>query len=186
LYSINFTPFRLLVHCIGALAVFAWNINSFVTRTMDSHSNEKCSKCDKRLAREGCTQSACLLCCTDVSGCEPHSKSRAQAQWRKDVLEGATEIQRLAAQRRKLRIPEVPGKRFFRESGFVYQGDTVVIWDLHKYARNAKWRDDAIRKSLRRRKTITPADRPRLRINRQRFRRIMNELYNMIPNESSS
>jgi hypothetical protein len=153
---------------------------------MESNSNEKCAKCEKRLAREGCTQAACLICCTDVSGCEPHNKSRAQAQWKKDVLAGQTEIQLLAAQRRKLRIPEVSGKRFFWESGFVYQGDSVVIWDLREFASNAKWRDDAIRKSLRRRKTTTSVDRPRLRINRRRFRRIMNELYNnMVPDHSS-
>ena len=146
-------------------------------RTMDSNGNDKCCKCDKRLAREGCTQSACLLCCTDLSGCESHKKSRAQAQWKKDVLAGTTDIQVLAAQLRKRRIPEAPGKRFFRESGFLYQGDTVVIWDVQEYSRNSKWKDDAIRKSLRRRKATNPYDRPRLRINRQRFRRIMNDLY---------
>jgi hypothetical protein len=149
-----------------------------VTPTNDSSNIVRCRKCEKRLARDGCTQAACLVCCTDLVQCESHKKPRALAQWKQDVLAGTTEIQQLASKQRRLRIPDT-SKRFFRESGFVYQGDTVVIWNLCEFACNPKWRDDAIRKSIRRTKTTTGHNMaiPRLRINRRRFRQTMNDLF---------
>ena len=136
-------------------------------------SNVKCGKCSKRMAREGCTQLACLQCCDDFNGCESHRKPRAHALWKEQVLAGTTDVQSLAAAKRKMRIP---AGRVFREPGFVYQGDTVVIWDLRAFARNPKWREEAIRKSIRRSK-VTPRHIPRLRNSRKRFRRLMTELY---------
>lgn len=141
-------------------------------------SNVKCVKCNRRLAREGCTQSACILCCEDLTGCESHRKPRLHALWKEQVLAGTTEVQQLAAAKRKMRIPS--GRRFFREPGFVYQGDTVVIWDLQAYAQNPKWRDDAVRKAVRRSKSTCHNNSPtfrRLRNSRKRFRRLMHEFY---------
>lgn len=145
----------------------------------------KCSKCNKRIAREGCTQLACIQCCDDLVGCEIHKKPRAHAIWKEKILNGTTDVQRMAAAKRNMRIP---AGRFFREPGFVYQGDTVVIWDVRAYARNPKRREEAIRKSLRRRSSssissVAKTDQqqqrqgeghvvPRLRNSRKRFRQI--------------
>lgn len=136
-------------------------------------SSKKCVKCTKRVAREGCTQTACLQCCEDQN-CESHKKPRAHALWKEQVLAGTTHVQKLAAAKRNLRM----GKRFFREPGFCYTGDTVVIWDIRAYYRIPKLREDAIRKSLRRRNlstsSETQASRP-LRNSRKRFHRLVEE-----------
>lgn len=51
----------------------------------------------------------------------------------------------------------------FREPGFVYLGDTVVIWNIHEYLANPKWKEDALRKSMKRKErnipTIQQSDR---------------------------
>jgi hypothetical protein len=150
----------------------------------------KCRKCDKRTAKEGCTQLACIQCCDDDLGCESHKKQRALALWKEQVLAGKTDVQIEAARIRKMRIQNGIGKQrcFFREPGFVYQGDTVVVWDIRAYASNPKWRDDAIRKSTRRKRAELAAKigvhengstlpHRRLRNSRKRFSRIMNVLY---------
>ena len=141
----------------------------------------KCIKCNKRWAREGCTQKACLNCCDDLEGCETHKKPRAQAELKEQILAGTTEVQKLAAAKRKLRIP---ANNFFREPGFVYQGDTVIIWDIRAYVRDEKAaRDEAVRMSKRRakHKRDTEADAPTtvkpLRNSRKRFRRIWDDLF---------
>jgi len=149
----------------------------------------KCGKCQKRLAREGCTQLACLLCCSDVDGCETHKKPRAQALLKEQILAGTTETQKNAAAKRRVRIPETG--RFFREPGFVYQGDTVVIWDLRAYVSNPKWREDAQRKAMRRQRARgLEAHHPPLRTSRKRFHRIVEKLYrqslNMKPASETS
>jgi hypothetical protein len=82
----------------------------------------------------------------------------------------------------------------FREPGFVYQGDTVIIWSLRDYISNPKWREDALRKSNRRRARTTDAmeatdltqklSKPR-RNRRKRFRRTMESLYKKSLEESS-
>lgn len=108
-------------------------------------TSTKCIVCSKRVAREGCTMTACLQCCTDDS-CESHRKPKANALWKAQVLEGTTDTQLLVKQIRSRAVC----KGRFREKGFRYQGDTIVIWDLRQYMRNQKWRDDAIRKSARR------------------------------------
>ena len=141
----------------------------------------RCTKCIKRKAREGCTLSACLLCCAD-DGCPVHKKAKEQRAWREQVIAGTTGVQRWATEKRRKRIPA--GR--FREPGFVYQGDTIILWNLRTYARNAKWREEAIRKSRRRNgaqtnatlSTSTASRRCRpLRNSRQRFTRIVEELY---------
>jgi hypothetical protein len=150
----------------------------------------KCQKCDKRSAKEGCTQLACIQCCDDGLGCESHKKQRSLAIWKEQVLSGTTDVQIEAARIRKMKIQSGNGKQrcFFREPGFVYQGDTVVIWDIRAYASNPKWRDDAIRKSTRRKRAElatkigvhengTTFPNRRLRNSRKRFSRIMNDLY---------
>jgi hypothetical protein len=146
---------------------------------------EKCVKCSRRVARDGCTQQACLLCCNDVEGCESHRRPRQQAAWKEQVLAGTTAVQRAAAERRRLRIP---AKSFMREPGFVYSGDTVVIWDIRVFASVPKWKEDALRKSLRRKKqqlesaTLAQEERrpKRLRNSRKRFHRIMEERYRQV------
>ena len=141
-----------------------------------SATTNKCAKCQKRMAREACTQGACLTCCDDLEGCEVHKKPRAQALLKEQILAGTTETQKLAAARRRMRIPD--SGRFFKEPGFVYQGDTVVIWDVRAYARNPKWREDAVRKSVRRQRALVLKDHYRpLRNSRKRFRRIAEMWY---------
>lgn len=152
------------------------NLKNNGSTTAVATAVNKCSKCQKRLAREGCTQMACLNCCSDLDGCETHKKPRAQALLKEQILAGTTETQKLAAAKRRMRIPETG--RFFREPGFVYQGDTVVIWDLRAYASNPKWREDALRKSIRRKRARSlEAHRPPLRTSRKRFHRIVEKFH---------
>ncbi|KAL3930204.1 MAG: hypothetical protein SGBAC_011863 [Bacillariaceae sp.] len=39
----------------------------------------------------------------------------------------------------------------FKETNFQYLGDTVVIWNLKEYLDHPKWKEDALRRSLKRR-----------------------------------
>jgi len=152
-----------------------------------SSATTKCRNCNKRLAREGCTQAACLNCCDD-DGCEKHKKGKEQAIWKRQVLEGTTDIQVMA---KRIRSRVIPKKRF-REQGFAYAGDTVVIWNLREYLRNPKWREDALRKSSRRKirsenrsdesktsptKVVARTKQSRLASRRRRFRRFIEERY---------
>jgi hypothetical protein len=109
--------------------------------------SSKCSKCQKRKGAEGCHQTACLACCDDLT-CVPHKRPREYAAWKAQVLQGSTLIQQRAAELRSRRIPDK--RRFVKEPGFVYTGDTIVIWNVREYLANPKWRDDAIRKCSRR------------------------------------
>jgi len=120
--------------------------DSFNKEAVEAHSRLKCSKCKKRQSREGCTQDACLQCCSDGS-CEKHRKSKDNAMFRDHVLTGTTSVQLLAKEQRAKAIR--PGR--FHEPGFQFQGDTIVIWNIYEYMGNPKWRDDAVRKSIRRR-----------------------------------
>lgn len=134
----------------------------------------RCQHCEKRTALAGCTQFSCLHCCTDEA-CERHQKSREQAAWKDQVLAGTTDVQQRAKVLRNKALQ--PGR--FREPGFAFQGDTVVIWNVREYAANSKWREDAVRKSLRRqarRMDGVPLTKP-LRNNRRRFHRIMERLH---------
>eukprot|EP00977_Amphora_coffeiformis_P015495 scaffold4525_cov132-Amphora_coffeaeformis.AAC.3 len=114
-----------------------------------------CRQCQKRHAHRECPAHACHVCCTTTATtttCPKHAAMRAKQQWRQRVLEGKTDVQLFAAAKRKALLPKHGGK-FHRESGFVYAGDTVVIWNLREYYDNPKWRDDARRRSIRRQQT---------------------------------
>ena len=83
----------------------------------------------------------------------------------------------------------------FHETNFLYQGDTIVIWDIQEYIKfdTNHNKNDALRKSIRRNKLHLPPTSSSLlalnsetarstvllRNNRKRFRRIMNDLYRM-------
>ena len=104
-----------------------------------SHSNTQINS--------GCTQSVCLKCCTDIQGCIVHKEQRDQAMFRDQVLQGTTDLQKALQEKRSKLI--VKGR--FRESGFTYMGDTVIIWNLREYLANSKWKEEALRKSSKRR-----------------------------------
>ena len=150
----------------------------------------KCQICKQRACKDGCPFQCCFQCCTS-DDCQVHQKQRAVAQWKQQVLLGTTPIQVQAQRRRKLRIGGIKQKRsFFHETNFVYQGDTVVIWDIQEYMRCDTQLNDALRKSIRRNKLLqhhyhhsessTACHSKKmlpLRNNRRRFHRIMNDLY---------
>jgi hypothetical protein len=131
----------------------------------------KCSQCNKRKSAEGCDMGACLACCTNLA-CLPHKRGREVAAWKLQVLAGTTPVQLLAADLRRRRIPLK--QRFVREPGFVYTGDTIVIWNIREYLANPKWKEEAIRKTLRRqaRDQGLPKTR-RLGNSKKRFRRFL-------------
>lgn len=70
-----------------------------------------------------CTQSVCLKCCDD-DGCEVHKEQREQALFREEVFAGTSLLQLQAKDKRS----KLVAKGRFREPGFCYMGDTVVIW----------------------------------------------------------
>jgi hypothetical protein len=107
--------------------------------------------------------------------CEVHKEQREQNEWKGQILAGRTWIQEDARSKRKMLLSQ----RRFREPGFVYMGDTVVIWNLREYMANPKWREDALRKANKRkaREMESGEVKPRLTNSRKRFHRIVNELY---------
>jgi hypothetical protein len=107
--------------------------------------SKKCGTCQKRVASKGCVISCCVQCC-DNDTCEKHLQIKEKQRWKEQVLSGTTEIQKLAREKQLLLLH----KKRFREPGFKYVGDTVVIWSIYEYAQNNKWREDAIRRSNRR------------------------------------
>jgi hypothetical protein len=160
------------------------------TRIVDPTSSSKCTQCSKRFAVKGCAQTACTLCCSDET-CEKHKRLREQAEWKEQVISGTTWVQSEAKMKRSKLLKH--GR--FREPGFVYQGDTVIIWSLRDYVSNPKWREDALRKSNRRRARTTDAieandltqkllNKPK-RNRRKRFHRMMEILYKKSLEESS-
>jgi hypothetical protein len=153
---------------------------SHIPEPSQSSYNTKCGKCSRFAAKE-CTRAYCFQCCDDEA-CEKHKKLREIALFKEHILAGTTDIQLLAKEKRAKLLP--PGR--FREPGFVYQGDTVVIWSLREYMRNPKWREDAVRKSNRRKArrsdAITSDDqmesfRRPIGNSRKRFRQIFEELH---------
>lgn len=76
-----------------------------------------------------------------------HKEQRDQALFRDQVLTGTTHVQRALQDKRSKLI--VKGR--FRESGFTYMGDTVILWNIREYLANPKWKEEAIRKSRKRR-----------------------------------
>jgi hypothetical protein len=125
----------------------------------------------------GCSQESCLHCCTSTE-CEAHAESRARQKYHADLLLGNTEIARRAKQVRALAL--LPGA--FRESGFVSMTQTIKIWDLREFMANPKWKEDAVRKSQKRKarefETTTTSDAPpRLKNSRKRFRLLLDNWY---------
>ena len=108
-----------------------------------------CVHCQKRNASKDCPDTACSACCTaSALACPKHAAVRAKQNWRQLVLQGRTPEQLLAAEKRKSLLPKHSP---FKESGFRYTGDTVVIWNIRDYYANPKWRVDARRRSNKRR-----------------------------------
>jgi hypothetical protein len=121
------------------------------TTTNNNAAKLKCSVCKIRMQLESCSQQACLNCCTDVEKCEGHKKRRQQANFKAQILEGTHFVQKEAARIRELKIqPETRKLLHIREPNIIYQGETIVIWDIRTYMRNPKWREDARRKSIKR------------------------------------
>jgi hypothetical protein len=145
--------------------------------TQIESSSNRCAQCSKRFAVKECAQAACTLCCSDEA-CEKHKRLREQADWKEQVMSGTTWVQSEARLKRSKLLK--PGR--FREPGFVYQGDTVVIWSLRDYIRNPKWREDALR--------MTDVEltqklcQPR-RNRRKLFHRMMENLYRKSLEETS-
>jgi hypothetical protein len=90
-------------------------------------------------------------------------------------MAGNTDVQLSARDRRGRLIP----RGLFRETNFVYMGDTVVIWDLQSCVGMPKLRDEVLRKCQKRkaREVAVAPNKPLLRNNKKRFRRIMEHLY---------
>lgn len=136
----------------------------------------KCRKCGRRPATKGCYEKLCLGCC-DSDKCERHQKTKDQARLKEQILAGTTDVQLMAKAIRGKRLQ--PGR--FREPGFKYVGDSVVIWNIREFGTNDKWKDEAIRKSYRRNArrmdAITDLPPKKLRINIRRFHRIVEQRY---------
>jgi hypothetical protein len=126
----------------------------------------------------GCSQSACLQCCSDEK-CKAHAESREKKSYNADLLQGNTEIARLAKRQRELIV--LPGR--FRESGFVFTEQTIKIWDIREYLSNPKWRDDAVRRCQKRKARELGMDVPKVKISRRRFQNFLDNRYNQSTNQ---
>ena len=85
-----------------------------------------------------------MKCCNDPT-CEPHREARAELSKKQAILDGTDYITRTANAKRASKVS--PGS--FYDTNISYFGETVVIWNVHDFMKNDKWRDDAIRKSAR-------------------------------------
>lgn len=89
------------------------------------------------------------------------------------MLSGTTDINKKAQAKRASTI--LPGS--FREPGFLYLNQTITIWNRNKFMENRKWKEDAIRRSEKRKARDASSKRPVLRNSRKRFRTIMEDFY---------
>jgi hypothetical protein len=121
----------------------------------------------------GCTESACISCCEDAE-CEAHKEARQQTLWNKQILSGTTWIHQRGKDKRAKLLP----KGRFREPGFTYLGDTVVVWNVREYLANPKWKEDALRKANKRtaRAAESSIGKP-TGTSRKRFRRLVEDRY---------
>ena len=119
--------------------------------------------------------------------CEGHRALREEKRRQDEIMAGTATINQMATRQRKLAVK--PGA-FPGEAAFQYLKESLVIWDCRVYMSNPKWREDAIRKSEKNKRTrevylsslpssngagIKPTTKREGR--RKRFNRIMNELY---------
>lgn len=110
-----------------------------------------------------------------------HDELREKERWKEQVLAGTTPTQLKAKEIREKAIP----KGRFRERDFCYLGDTLVLWDLKQYLANPAWRDDAVRKSKKRKMrqlnnevgNAPMISSSKRRNRRKRFQQKMEELY---------
>lgn len=145
----------------------------------------KCRNCGKKPGTKGCVAGRCINCCEE-STCARHNRTREQLQMKEQILAGTTDVQRMAREKRSKLLK--PGR--FRETGFLYQGDTVVIWNIRDYVDNEKWRDDAVRKSLRRKVRQMDIVGGECKVKpvvsgKRRFRKLMDERYHILQKRSS-
>lgn len=162
-------------------------------KTRNRQDLTKCVKCKTRLSRRGnqfflwmyhiffllltflsysgCTENACLQCC-DNENCEAHAESREKAKYNDDLLKRNTDIARKAKRQRSLALR--PGS--FKEVGFSFTEQSIKIWDIHEFMSNQKWKDDAVRRS-KKRKARQEAERSRLKISRTRFHALIDDCY---------
>lgn len=161
---------------------------------------KRCAKCQKRVATKGCVLASCLQCCDAGEKCEKHLQIKEKNQWKEQVIAGTTYIQVQAREKRRMMLHKQKRTTLLREPLFQYAGDTVVIWSIYAYNKNNDWRDDAIRRSNRRKAReqdsalCAPAGTENNNLNRvepkmkrlkttpvrnskKRFRRIMEKLY---------
>lgn len=95
-------------------------------------------------------------------------------------MTATTPIQ-LEARGKRAKVINNKGKNsMFREKGFTYLGDTVVVWNLTEYLANKKWKEDALRKANKRRQqfqSMPSTAKVHKGTRRKRFRCIMEDLY---------
>jgi hypothetical protein len=125
-----------------------------------------------RLLFLACIHSACLACCSDLQ-CKGHREARENAQWKEAVLTGTTDIHIKAKSKRASAV--LPGS--FREPGFLYLNQTITLWDRNKFMKNKKWKEDAIRRSEKRKARNDSSSIPVVGNSRKRFRTVMENLY---------
>ncbi|MEM1010237.1 MAG: hypothetical protein AAGJ35_14680 [Myxococcota bacterium] len=99
-------------------------------------------------------------------------KKKDRDAFREAVLEGSTGIQQRAAQLRSQKTR--PGA--FREPNILYMNQTIEIWNLQRYLANPKLKEEAMRRSEKRRARET-FQRKRLKPSRKRFRAIVEAKY---------
>ena len=149
----------------------------------------KCGLCGKNKSRKGCTKNLCIKCCSDDS-CLVHKEQRQQAKFREQVMSGTTPIQLEAKEKRsKVVNPTSTVAKhkhafLFREKGFGYLGDTVIVWRLKEYLNNSKWKEDALRKSSKRKQqfqhqesSATTSCNKKGTSRRKRCRQVLENLY---------
>ncbi len=117
------------------------------------------------LQYQDCLNQACVKCCTSPT-CQPHLEARKELKRKESLLEGTDYISRTAASKRASKV--TPG--MFHDANMQYFGETVVIWNVHEFWRNDKWREDAIRRSVRLNDNANVADLSELSGRRKRKR----------------
>lgn len=146
-------------------------------------TGEKCVKCGKRYKKSGCSQQACLKCCSDEN-CDGHRALRGEKRRQDEIFAGTHNINRLARRQRSLAVKN----RAFTEPSFHFLNETLLIWSSKDFLANPKWREDAIRRSVKNKRSREAmlGDAARATIQqakkknegrRKKFQRVMEQLY---------